>query len=52
VRNVYKILVGKLEGKSPLGRPRHIWDDNIGMDLGEIGWEVVEWFHLTQDRDW
>jgi hypothetical protein len=37
-RNAYRILVGKSEGKSPLGRPRHRWMDNIKMDLGEIGW--------------
>jgi hypothetical protein len=35
----------------PLGRPRHRWQDNIKMDLGEIGWEVVGWFQMVQDRD-
>jgi hypothetical protein len=47
----YKILVGKPEGKRPLGRPRRRWEDNIRMDLREIGWEVVDWMHLAQDRD-
>jgi hypothetical protein len=37
-RNVYSILVGKPEGKRPLGRPRNMWEDNIKMDLREIGW--------------
>jgi hypothetical protein len=45
-RNVYIILVGKPEGKRPLGRPRRRWKDNIRMDLGEMGWEVVDWMHL------
>jgi hypothetical protein len=48
-RNVYRGLVGKPEGKSPLGRPRRRWKDGIKMDLGEIGWEG--WIHLAQDRD-
>jgi hypothetical protein len=39
-RNAYRLLVGKPEGKRPLGRPRHRWVDNIGMDLGEVGWCV------------
>jgi len=43
MRNVYKILVGKSEGKRPLGRPRHRWEDNIRMDLREIRWEGVDW---------
>jgi len=51
MRNAYKILVGKPEGKRPLGRPRRRWEDNIRMDLREIGWEVVYWIHLAQDRD-
>jgi hypothetical protein len=49
-RNAYNILVGKPEGKRPLGSPRHRWED-IRMDLREIGWESVDWTHLTQDRD-
>jgi hypothetical protein len=50
-RNVYRLLVGKPEGKRPLGRPRHRWVDNIRMDLGETGWGDVEWIGLVQDRD-
>jgi hypothetical protein len=49
-RNVYKVLMGKPEGKRPLGRPRHRWEDGIRMDLREIGWGSVEWIHLAQDR--
>jgi hypothetical protein len=49
--NVYRFLVGKPEGKRPLVRPRHRWEDGIRMDLREIGWEDVEWIHLVQDRD-
>jgi hypothetical protein len=49
-RNLYKILVRKLEGKRPLGRPRRRWENNIRMDPREIGWEVVDWIHLAQDR--
>jgi hypothetical protein len=44
-------LVGKPEGKRPLGRPRHRWEDNIRMELKETGWEGVNWVHLPQDRD-
>jgi hypothetical protein len=43
--------VGKPEGKRPLGRPRCRWVDNIRMDLGEIGWDAVDWIGLAQDRD-
>jgi hypothetical protein len=50
-RNVYRLLVGKPEGKRPLGRPRHRWVDNIGMDLGEVGWGDVDWIGLAQDRN-
>jgi hypothetical protein len=49
-RNAYRILVGKREGKRPLGRPRHRWVDNIKMDLREIGCGV-DWIDLAQDRD-
>jgi hypothetical protein len=49
--NVYRDLVGKPEGKRPLGRPRHRWEDVIKIDLREIGWVGVEWIHLAQDRD-
>jgi hypothetical protein len=50
-RNAYRILVGKPEGKRPLGRPRRRWEDNIKMDLGEIGWDGRDWIELAQDRD-
>jgi hypothetical protein len=50
-RNVYRILVGKPEGKRPLGRPRRRWEDNIRMDLREIGWRGMDSIDLTQDRD-
>jgi hypothetical protein len=48
-RNVYTILVGKPEGKRPLGRPRRRWVDNIKMDLREIGWDGMDWINLAQD---
>jgi hypothetical protein len=44
-------LVGKLEGKRSLGRPRRSWVDNIKMDLRETGWDGMDWIDLTQDRD-
>jgi len=47
MRNAYKILVGKPEGKRPLGRPRRRWEDNIRMDLREIEWQGVDWMHLA-----
>jgi hypothetical protein len=47
---VYRLLVGKPEGKRPLGRPRHRWIDNIKMDLLEVGLSVVDWIGLAQDR--
>jgi hypothetical protein len=50
-RNVYRVLVGKPEGKRPLGRPWRRWEEGIKMDLGEIGWGGVEWIQLAQDRD-
>jgi hypothetical protein len=49
-RNVYRILVGKPEGKSPLGRPRRRWVDNIKMDLREIRRDGVDWIDISQDR--
>jgi hypothetical protein len=49
-RNVYRLLVGKPEGKRPLGRPRRGWIDKITMDLLEIGLSVVDWIGLAQDR--
>ena len=48
---VYRILVGKPEGKRPLGRPRHRWVDNIRTDLQEVGCGCVDWIGLAQDRD-
>jgi hypothetical protein len=50
-RNAYRLLVGNLEGKAPLGRPRHRWVDNIKMDLGKIGWVGMDQNDLAQDRD-
>jgi hypothetical protein len=49
-RTVYRLLVGKPEGKSPLGRPRYKWVD-IRMDLREVGWGDADWTGLAQDRD-
>jgi hypothetical protein len=48
---VYKVLVGKPEGKRPLGRPRRRWEDGIRMDLGETGLGDVDWTRLTQYRN-
>ena len=45
------MLVGKPEGKRPLGRPRRRWEDNIKMDFQEVGCEGMDWIELTQDRD-
>jgi hypothetical protein len=50
-RNAYRILVGKPEGKRPLGGPRRRWVANIKMDLREIGWDGVAWIDMAQDRD-
>jgi hypothetical protein len=50
-RNAYRILAGKPEGNRPLGRPRRRWEDNIKMDLREIGWVDMDWIDLAQDRD-
>jgi hypothetical protein len=50
-RNAYKVLMGKPEGKTTLGRPMRRWEDGIRMDLRETGWGSVEWTHLVQDRD-
>jgi hypothetical protein len=51
MRNSYKILVEKPEGKRPLGNPRRRWEGNIKMDLREIGWESADLIHLSQDGD-
>jgi hypothetical protein len=48
---VYRVLVGKTEGRRPLGRPRHTWKDNIMMDLQEVGCGGEDWIVLAQDRD-
>jgi hypothetical protein len=48
---LHGLLVGKPDGKRPLGRPRHVWVDNIRMDLVEIGFGDVDWSGLAQDRD-
>jgi hypothetical protein len=50
-RNAYRLLVGKPEGKRPLGRPIRRWVVNIRMDLGEVGWDGVDWIDLAQDRN-
>ena len=49
-RGVYRVLVGKHEGKRPLGRPRCRWEDNIKMDLQEVGCGGMDWIELAQDR--
>ena len=48
---MYRVLVGKPEGKRPLGRPRRIWEDNIKMGLQEVGCGGMDWVQLAQDRD-
>ena len=50
-RGVQRVLVGKPEGKRPLGRPRHRWEDNIKIDLQEVGGGRGDWMELAQDRD-
>jgi hypothetical protein len=50
-RGVHRVLVGKPEGKKPLGKPRRSWEDNIKMDLQEMGCGCVDWMELAQDRD-
>jgi len=50
-RGVYRVFVGKPEGKRPLGRPRHKWVDNIRMDLQEVGCGYMDWIGLAQDKD-
>ena len=50
-RNAYRVLVGKPGGKRPLGRPRRRWEDNIRMDLREVGCDPGEWIDLAEDRD-
>ena len=48
----YRVLVWKLEGKRPLGRPRHRWEGNIKMDLQEVVCRGMDWIVLAQERDW
>jgi hypothetical protein len=50
-RGVYRILVGKPEGKRPLGRPRRIWKDNIRMGIQGVGCEGMDWIDVAQDKD-
>jgi hypothetical protein len=51
-RGVYRVLVGRPEGKRPLRRPRHRWEDNIKMDLGVIEINGANWIQLAQDKVW
>jgi len=51
-RGVYKVAVGKPEGKRPRGRPRRRWEDNIKMDFQEVGYGVMDWIELARDKDW
>jgi hypothetical protein len=51
MRNAYRILVGKLKGMRPLGKPRGRWEDDVRMDLRERWWKCVDWIDLAQDRD-
>ena len=51
-RGIYRVLVGKPEGKKPLGRPRRKWEDNIKTNIQEMGCGVMGWIELAQDRDW
>jgi len=48
---LYRMLVGKPEGKRPLGRPRRRWEDNIKLDLQEVGYRGIDWIELAQDRE-
>jgi hypothetical protein len=50
-KGVYRVLVGKLEGKRPLGRPRRRWEENIKMDLQEVGCGDMDWIELAQNRN-
>jgi hypothetical protein len=50
-RRAYRVLVGRREGKRPLGRHRLKWEDNIKMDLQDVGWRGMNWIGLAQDRD-
>jgi hypothetical protein len=50
-RSAYRILVGRPEGRRPLGRPRRRWEDNIKMDLQDVGWGGIDWIELAHDKD-
>jgi hypothetical protein len=50
-RGAYRVLVGRPEGRRPLGRPRHRWEDNIKMDLEEMGCPPMDWIDVAQDRE-
>jgi hypothetical protein len=50
-RRAYRVLVGRPEGRKPLVRPRRRWEDNIKMDLQEVGWGGINWIDMAQDRD-
>jgi len=50
-KGAYRVMVGKPEGKRPLGKPRHRWADNIRMDIQEVGCGCMDWIGLAQDRD-
>jgi hypothetical protein len=50
-RGVYRVLVGKPEGKRPLGRPRLKWEDNIKIDLKNVTWGGIDWIEMAQDKD-
>ena len=50
-KNSYRVLLGKPEGKRPLGRPRHRWEGNIKMDLREVGCDPGDWIALAEDKD-
>ena len=51
VSSINRVLVGKPEGKSPIGRPRRRWEDNIKMDFQEVGCRGMDWIEMAQDRD-
>jgi hypothetical protein len=50
-RGVYRVLAGKPEGRKPPGRPRHRWEDNIKLDLQEVGCGIMDWNELAQERE-